>query len=154
MAEQTASFSVSMSIYLISIIKWVLPFGRQAGVHWDDTNTACRSASSIPGRVIMASLADKLGYFNMMTIISLLSAVAIITLWVPFDYHPTHAGLMVFALVYGYASGGFVSLLMPCAAKSGSLQTLGQRFGTFQLVMSFRWVPLYCSCFVYLAHIT
>jgi hypothetical protein len=86
----------------------------------------------------MASLADKLGYFNMMTIISLLSAVAIITLWIPFDYHPTHAGLIVFALVYGYASGGFVSLLMPCAAKSGSLQTLGQRFGTFQLVMSFR----------------
>jgi uncharacterized membrane protein len=88
--------------------------------------------------VILAALADKLGYFNMMTIISLLSALAIITLWIPFDYHSSHAGLIVFAVVYGYSSGGFISLLMPCAAKSGSLKTLGQRFGTFQLVMAFR----------------
>jgi hypothetical protein len=39
-------------------------------------------------------------------------------------------------------------LLMPCAAKSGSLETLGQRFGTFQLIMSIRWVfswTLFCT---------
>jgi hypothetical protein len=84
----------------------------------------------------MAAVADKLGYFNMMTVISLSSAVAILALWIPFDYHSSHAALMVFAAVYGYTSGGFISLLMPCAAKSGSLETLGQRFGTFQLVMA------------------
>jgi hypothetical protein len=96
------------------------------------------SAGSIPGRVTLAALADKLGFFNMMTIISFFSALVMITLWIPFDYHSTHAGLIVFSVVYGYASGGFISLLMPCAAKSGSLETLGQRFGTFQLIMSFR----------------
>ena len=88
--------------------------------------------------MILASLADKFGYFNMITAISFSSAVIIIALWIPFDYQPSHAGLIVFALVYGYASGGFISLLMPCAAKSGSLETLAQRFGTFQLVMAFR----------------
>ncbi len=95
------------------------------------------SAGSIPGRVIMAALADKYGYFNMMSLISLSSGVVIFALWIPFDYVPSHAALIVFALVYGYTSGGFISLLMPCAAKSGSLETLGTRFGTFQFIMSF-----------------
>ena len=102
------------------------------------TNSIPYSAGSIPGRVILAALADKLGYFNMMTVISFFTAIAIVTLWIPFDYHSSHAGLMVFAVVYGYASGGYISLLMPCVARSGSLETLGQRFGTFQLIMAFR----------------
>jgi MFS family permease len=97
-----------------------------------------QSAGSIPGRVIMAALADKYGYFNMMSIISLSSAVTIFALWIPFDYYSSHAALIVFATVYGYTSGGFTSLLMPCAAKSGSLETLGTRFGTFQLIMAIR----------------
>jgi hypothetical protein len=86
----------------------------------------------------MAALADKLGYFNMMTVICLSAAVSILALWIPFDYYASHAALAVFAAVYGYTSGGYISLLMPCAAKSGSLKTLGQRFGTFQLIMSIR----------------
>ena len=60
------------------------------------------------------------------------------TLWLPFNFHSSHAGIIVFALVYGFVSGAFVSLLMPCAAKSGSLDKLGQRFGTFQFVIAVR----------------
>jgi hypothetical protein len=84
----------------------------------------------------MAHIADKLGYFNMMVVICTAAGVSIVELWIPFDYYSSHAALAVFAAVYGYTSGGFISLLMPCAAKSGTLETLGQRFGTFQLIMS------------------
>jgi hypothetical protein len=59
-----------------------------------------------------------------------------LALWLPFNYHPSHAGIIVFGLVYGFVSGSFVSLLMPCVAKTGNLETLGQRFGTFQIVMA------------------
>jgi hypothetical protein len=59
-----------------------------------------------------------------------------LALWLPFNYHPSHAGIIVFALVYGFVSGSFVSLLMPCVAKTGSLETLGQRFETFQIVIA------------------
>lgn len=59
-------------------------------------------------------------------------------LWLPFNFHASHAGIIIFSLVYGFVSGAVVSLLMPCVAKSGSLETLGQRFGTFQLVISVR----------------
>jgi hypothetical protein len=69
---------------------------------------------------------------------SLLTGGSILALWLPFNYHPSHAGIIVFALVYGFVSGAFVSLLMPCVAKVGSLEILGQRFGTFQTVIGLR----------------
>jgi len=72
------------------------------------------------------------------TFCSLLTGASILALWLPFSYYPSHAGIIVFALIYGFVSGAFVSLLMPCAAKAGSLETLGQRFGTFQAVMAVR----------------
>lgn len=67
-----------------------------------------------------------------------MSGVVMLALWLPFNYHSSHAGLIVFALAYGFFSGAFVSLLMPCVAKAGTIQTLGRRFGTFQIVMSIR----------------
>ncbi|KAL3422698.1 transporter MCH4-like protein 8 [Phlyctema vagabunda] len=114
MSVETAGFSSSMAIYLIALI----------------------NAGSIPGRILPGWLADKLGFFNVMVIISSLTGISILALWIPFDYHPSHAGIMVFAVIYGFVSGGFISLLMPCAAKSGDVKSLGQRFGTFQLVMA------------------
>ncbi len=94
------------------------------------------SAASVPGRIIPGHIADKLGYFNVMATVSGLTGISIACLWIPFDYHRSHAGIIVFSLAYGLFSGAYISLLMPCAAKSGSLDTLGQRFGTFQSVIA------------------
>ena len=71
-----------------------------------------------------------------MTTVSVLTGLSVVCLWIPFDYHRSHGGVIVFALAYGLTSGAYISLMMPCAAKSGSLETLGQRFGTFQSVIS------------------
>ncbi|KAI9743215.1 MAG: hypothetical protein M1818_003061 [Claussenomyces sp. TS43310] len=114
MAKSTADFSDSLALYLIALI----------------------NAGSFFGRIIPAHIADTFGYFNMMTIVSFAASITIICLWIPFDYHPSHAGLMVFSVVYGFVSGGYISLLMPCAFRSGSLESLGQRFGMFQAVMA------------------
>jgi MFS family permease len=106
----------TLSLYLISII----------------------NATSVPGRILPPYMGDKFGYFNVITVCSLMSGVSILALWLPFSYHPATAGFIVFVLIYGFVSGAFVSMLMPCAAKSGSLETLGQRFGTFQTVIAIR----------------
>ena len=128
-----SQMSASLSLYLISIIKLVSSF--PFPLSYSALLTTLRSAGSLPGRIIPGHFADKLGFFNMMTFVSFLTGVSILCLWLPFDTHPSHAGLIVFGIVYGFVSGGYVSLLMPCAAKSGSLETLGQRFGTFQSVI-------------------
>lgn len=73
----------------------------------------------------------------------MLTGGSMLCLWLPFNYHPSHAEIIAFALVYGFVSGAVVSLLMPCVAKTGNLDTLGRRFGTFQMVISIRWVPYF-----------
>lgn len=127
--------SASLSLYLISIIKLVISSSFSFSFSNPRLLTTLRSAGSLPGRIIPAHFADTLGFFNMMVLVSFLTGVSILCLWLPFDTHPSHAGLMVFGVVFGFVSGAYVSLLMPCAAKSGSLETLGQRFGTFQSVI-------------------
>ncbi|GLA02068.1 hypothetical protein AnigIFM60653_001363 [Aspergillus niger] len=113
MAEN-AGFSSTLALYLISII----------------------NAASIFGRLIPPQLADVFGHFNVLTLCCFGTGVSMLCLWLPFNYHPSHAGIIVFSAVYGFVSGAVVSLMMPCVAKVGDLQTLGQRFGTFQLIMS------------------
>jgi len=115
MASSRAHFSPTLALYLISII----------------------NATSIPGRVLPPYLGDRFGHFNVITACSMVTGGSILALWLPFNFHPSHAGIIVFALVYGFASGAFVSLLMPCAAKTGTLETLGVRFGTFQTIIGF-----------------
>ena len=100
------------------------------------------SAASIFGRLIPPQLADIFGHFNVLTLCCFGTGVSMLCLWLPFNYHPSHAGIIVFAAVYGFVSGAVVSLMMPCVAKVGDIQTLGQRFGTFQLIMSLRYVSV------------
>jgi hypothetical protein len=71
-----------------------------------------------------------------MTAVEAGTGLAMLGLWLPFDNHHSPAGLIIFALVYGFTSGSCVSLLMPCAANAGSIETLGQRFGTYQIFLS------------------
>ncbi len=114
----------------------------QVSIHYVGACRMClmltinESAGSIPGRIIPGAVADKLGYFNVMTVVSILTGICVLCLWIPFNYHASHTGIIVFAVAYGLCSGAYISLMMPCAAKSGSLETLGQRFGTFQSVIA------------------
>ncbi|KAI9730904.1 MAG: hypothetical protein M1834_005622 [Cirrosporium novae-zelandiae] len=106
-------FSETMALYLISIL----------------------NASSVFGRVYPPYLGDRVGHFNVLTVSAFLAGASILCLWLPFSYHHSHAGIIVFALIYGFVSGSYVSLLMPCIAKAGDIETIGQRFGTFQTIV-------------------
>ncbi|TRX91525.1 hypothetical protein FHL15_007530 [Xylaria flabelliformis] len=108
-----AGFDSALALYLLSI-----------------TN-----AASTSGRIIPPHLADKIGHYSVVTVRSLSTGASTIALWLMFYFYPSHAGIIVFASVYGFVSGAVVSLLMPNAAKAGSLETLGQRFGIFQFII-------------------
>ena len=77
-----------------------------------------------------------MGYFNVIVGSAFLSCISILCLWLPFDYHPSNAGLIVFAVAYGFFSGAFVSIMMPCCGKSGTIETLGRQIGTYQGVIA------------------
>ncbi|KAJ5128038.1 hypothetical protein N7448_008817, partial [Penicillium atrosanguineum] len=111
---QLSGMSDSLALYLIAIV----------------------NAASFFGRIIPGHIGDKVGYFNIIVGSAFLSCIAILCLWLPFDYYSSDAGLIVFAVAYGFFSGAFVSIMMPCCGKSGSLETLGRQIGTYQGVIA------------------
>lgn len=111
---QMSGMSDSLSLYLIAIV----------------------NGASLFGRIIPGHIGDKVGYFNVITGSAAFSCLAILCLWLPFDYHSSNAGLIVFAAVYGFFSGAFVSIMMPCCGKSGTIETLGRQIGTYQGVIA------------------
>ncbi|CAK7227528.1 hypothetical protein SBRCBS47491_006600 [Sporothrix bragantina] len=98
------------------------------------------NAASLFGRTIPGHAADKIGRFNTMIIMCLFSVVCIFAVWVPAT---TGAGAtkpavtIVFAVLYGFASGAFISVMPTLVAEITSDMTkLGVRNGTSFAILS------------------
>nr|POE77828.1 aspyridones efflux protein apdf [Quercus suber] len=72
------------------------------------------NAASMFGRVLPSYLADRLGRLATMTVCSYATAISVLLIWLPVNFYPTVAGLVIFALCFGFASGAFVSLMSAC----------------------------------------
>ncbi|KAF2205157.1 MFS general substrate transporter [Delitschia confertaspora ATCC 74209] len=100
---------------------------------------AIANAGSMLGRIIPGIIADRfLGHFNTMMLATLISGILVLAFWIPLVASPSIAGIYIFALMYGFASGGFVSLGPPCVALlcKGDMSRMGVRFGTFCLAIA------------------
>ncbi|KAH8806104.1 MFS transporter [Xylogone sp. PMI_703] len=109
-------FSNEMSIYAISI----------------------QNAGSIIGRVVPAYAADRLGRLNLLIISGALCGVSILAFWLPLEIieSSTHLQILAFGALYGFASGAFISIMMPCVAEfATNMEVLGETFGLFQIFM-------------------
>ncbi|CAJ2509503.1 Uu.00g145290.m01.CDS01 [Anthostomella pinea] len=91
------------------------------------------TACSIPGRIIPGFLGDKLGRFNMMILITGLSGVITLALWIPGQLT---AATLVYGAVYGFASGGYISLLPAVISQISRIRQIGTRNGMSMLVGS------------------
>lgn len=69
---------------------------------------------------------------------SLLTALSILAIWLPINYRKSLGGLIVFILVFGFASGAFVSLMTPALIEvaDGDSHDLGVMIGTFFAIIS------------------
>ena len=110
-AIETISLAPSLGFYLVSVI----------------------NAASVPGRIIPGWLGKRSGPINM------LMPAAFVTGLLSFSWIGIHnaGGIIAFAVLYGFFSGGVVSL--PAAALvnlSPDLSKLGTRMGMSQLVGS------------------
>jgi MFS family permease len=91
------------------------------------------NAASIAGRILPNFLTDKVGPFNILVPASLICGVLAIC-WIGIKNLP---GVIVFAILYGFSSGTFVSL-PPVALVSltPNMRTLGTRMGQAFFVSS------------------
>lgn len=80
-------------------------------------------------------LADKLGRFNVMIFITLLSTIVTLAIWIPAA--KSTAGIVVFVVIFGFSSGGFVSLFPTLVAQISDIRQIGVRTGLVMGVTSF-----------------
>ncbi|EXF75530.1 major facilitator superfamily transporter [Colletotrichum fioriniae PJ7] len=92
------------------------------------------NAVSILGRIIPGIVADKVGRYNVMICITFISAVFCLCLWIP---GKSNAAIIVFLIIFGFSSGGFISLGPACIAQISDIRQIGVRTGTAFAVQSF-----------------
>ncbi|KAL4940610.1 hypothetical protein BDV06DRAFT_223906 [Aspergillus oleicola] len=86
------------------------------------------NAGAIPGRFLPGLVADRLGRFNVMIITSLLCSILTLALWIPIGANT--AGIICYAVLFGFASGVAISLTPVCISQVCRVEEYGQRNGT------------------------
>lgn len=90
-------------------------------------NRLLTSPSSIFGRIIPGALADKIGRYNVMIVVCFLCSIWTLALWIPAN---TNALVILYAVLYGFCSGAFVSLPPALIGQISEIREIGTRTGT------------------------
>ncbi|KAL4921344.1 major facilitator superfamily domain-containing protein [Aspergillus aurantiobrunneus] len=91
------------------------------------------NAGSLFGRLFAGFVGDKLGRYNVFVIVCYLSGVFTLALWLPSS---SNAALIAFAVLFGFFSGAYVSLLTPLVMQISPIAELGFRMGILLLAMA------------------
>ncbi|KAM6518162.1 hypothetical protein FSOLCH5_006931 [Fusarium solani] len=92
------------------------------------------NAVSILGRIIPGIIADKLGRYNVMIFITFISGLFCLCIWIPVK---DTAGILVFAIIFGFSSGGYISLAPTLIAQISDIRQIGTRVGAAFALQSF-----------------
>ncbi|KAH0258947.1 monocarboxylate permease-like protein, partial [Aureobasidium melanogenum] len=92
------------------------------------------NGASFFGRVLPGVAADKIGRYNVMSIMMAFAGILILALWLP---AASNAPIIVFAALYGFGSGSFVSLAPSLVAQISDVREIGVRNGTVFAIISF-----------------
>lgn len=96
------------------------------------------NAASIFGRTIPNIVADKkAGRFNVMIVMSLVTTILILGMWIPAT---SNAALIVFAVLFGIASGAGIGLTPALSAEVSPIREIGVWQGTLFFLSS--WAAL------------
>lgn len=90
--------------------------------------------NSIFGRILPGVAADKIGRYNVMLMTTAMSGIFTLAVWIPVT---TSAGILVFVVMFGFASGGFISLAPALVAQISDIRQIGTRVGTAFAIQSF-----------------
>jgi MFS transporter, MCT family, solute carrier family 16 (monocarboxylic acid transporters), member 10 len=99
---------------------------------------AIANAGSLFGRIVPGWISDKVGHFNTMVIVTSFSGALVLAFWLPLEFYTSKGGIIAFALLFGFASGGFVSLGPPCVVSLAEdrVDEIGVKLGGFCLAIA------------------
>jgi MFS family permease len=88
------------------------------------------------GRILPGYLADRIGRFNTVLMMTVFTLFFMLVLWLPFG-HRSLPVLYSFAALFGFGSGSVFALTPPCMGQMCKAQDFGRYFGTMYSVASF-----------------
>ncbi|KAL4747263.1 hypothetical protein BDW72DRAFT_17722 [Aspergillus terricola var. indicus] len=94
------------------------------------------NSMSLLGRVLPGFAADQLGRFNVLLCLVAVTMVAMAAVWLPFGTRDK-ATLYAVVAVFGFGSGGWLSLAPVCAGQLCSTEEYGRYYGTVYFVAAF-----------------
>ncbi|RHZ55591.1 hypothetical protein CDV55_104592 [Aspergillus turcosus] len=94
---------------------------------------AMLSAGSLFGRLAAGVLSDRVGAYNIFVCVVFLAGVLVLGLWIPAS---GNAAIIVFAVVFGFASRAYVSLPPALVVAISPLEEIGYRTGLLFLFSS------------------
>lgn len=95
---------------------------------------AVLNAGSIIGRAVPARLADILGQYALLAPCAFLAGMSSLVLWTVARNLPV---LLVYAACYGFFSGAFNALIVPCVAQISEVHEIGTKIGLLYSIISF-----------------
>ncbi|KAI8309488.1 Fujikurins efflux protein [Colletotrichum sp. SAR11_59] len=87
---------------------------------------AILNAGSLFGRIFSGILGDKIGKYNIFVVVCYLTSIWMLALWIPAN---SDGALIAFAVLFGFCSGAYVSLIAPLVAAISPFQEIGFRTG-------------------------
>lgn len=93
------------------------------------------NAGSVLGRVLPGFLADRFGRFNVIIITIALCVITVLALWLPAG--TSEAILIVYAVLFGFASGSNLGLVPVCLGQLCDHRRYGRLYSTAMMVASF-----------------
>lgn len=94
------------------------------------------NSMSFVGRVIPGIAADLFGRFNILLSLVVLTLVVMAAVWLPFG-SKNEATLYAVAAIFGFGSGGWISLAPVCAGQLCRTEEYGRFYGTIYCVAAF-----------------
>lgn len=91
------------------------------------------NAGGVFGRIVPAILSDKIGRFNLLIPTAFLAGLSCLTFWM---FAKTPVAVLAFAVVYGFLSGAFISVIAPCVAQISDISEIGSRLGALYTMIS------------------
>ncbi|CAG8220038.1 unnamed protein product [Penicillium salamii] len=94
------------------------------------------NSMSLVGRVLPGFAADQVGRFNILLILVIITMIILAGVWLPYGSHD-EVTLYVVVAIFGFGSGGWLSLAPVCAGQLCDTKDYGRFYGTVYSVASF-----------------
>lgn len=98
---------------------------------------AVLNAGGIIGRILPATLSDIFGRYNLLVPCAFLAFLAGLSTLLFWSFANSLAVIMLYAVVYGFFSGAFNALIVPCIAQISDIREIGMRIGMLYSILSF-----------------